>query len=87
MQYSYPITDQIESNVRLYADDTCIFVNYNDPDRATFQIETKTDIGRLSQWASCWFVMFNPQKTIDITFSRKRFVYTPAITTDKTLTL
>ena len=73
--YINDITEEIHSNARLYADDTCIFSNHKDPDTAAYDQEQELD--RISQWAQNWLVTFNPTKTVDLTFSRKRFIYAP----------
>ena len=77
------ITESIQSNTRLYADDTCIFLDYEDPDLAAYQLET--DLENISNWARRWFVTFNPQKTVDLVCSRKRYVYAPPLTMQDTI--
>ena len=77
------ITEVIKCQTRLYADDTCIFVGYEDPDEAAVALES--DLESILDWANSWFVKFNAQKTIDLTCSRKHFVYSPSLTMDETV--
>ena len=77
--YINDIVENININVRLYADDTCIYVSYeDDPWSAAEEIEN--NLKEITDWANTWFVTFNPKKTIDLTFTRKRFSLSPMIT-------
>ena len=64
------LTEVIKTNIRLYADDSCIYTDYQDPKDAAKHLEE--DISRIEKWASKWFVTFNPAKTESVTFSRKK---------------
>ena len=54
--YINDIVDCIHSNARLYADDTCIFLRYDDPDTAAYQLEQ--DLEAIPKWAQDWYVTF-----------------------------
>ena len=56
------------SNTRLYTDDTYIFLNYDDPDAAAFNLEPKLE---KIEWVNKWFATFNPEKTVNFPCSRK----------------
>jgi hypothetical protein len=81
--YINDITRGISSNIRLYADDTCIYIDYNDSDLASLELETNLD--RITEWAKTWFVTFNGKKTVDLVFTRKREQYNFPITMANTL--
>ena len=48
----------IGSNIRLFADDTSLFIFVNDPVSATTCLNS--DLVKISQWACTWIVTFNP---------------------------
>ena len=83
MLYINDLIDEITCQTRLYADDTCIYIDYNEPDAAAVALED--DLERVLEWADKWFVSFNAKKSKDLTASRKRFVYSPALTMNNTL--
>ena len=58
--YVNDIVQDIGSNIRLFADDTSLFIIVDDP-----------DLDKISNWASKWLVTFNPSKTETLLFSRK----------------
>ena len=63
------IVNDIGSNIRLFADDTNLFIIVHDPVTAAGCINA--DLGRISNWASTWLVTFNPSKTEILLISRK----------------
>ena len=63
------IVNDIGSNIRLFADDTILFIIVDDPVTAAGCINA--DLGRISNWASTWLVTFNPAKTETLLISRK----------------
>ena len=67
--YVSDITDGIESDINLFADDTSLLQIVDDP--TTSANTLNADLNRLHQWASQWLVTFNPNKTEVITFSAK----------------
>jgi hypothetical protein len=63
------ITNNIESNINLFADDTSlmeIIDNYVDS-----YAKLNRDLNRLSNWANKWLVTFNANKTVYLKISRK----------------
>ena len=63
------ITEGIESDIHLFADDTSlmeIIENYNDS-----YAKVNRDLQRLSTWADRWLVTFNAAKTVYLKVSRK----------------
>ena len=63
------IVKEIHSNIRLFADDTSLYIVVDFPDSAA-QI-LNLDLERLYNWAVQWLVKFNPIKTESLLFSRR----------------
>ena len=68
--YVNDITLNIESEILLFADDTCCFASGRDP--AETAIIVNRDLERLNDWATNWKVTFNPGKSKDLIFSEKK---------------
>ena len=58
------------SKIRLFADDTCLFIEVNDRALTAKQIES--DLTSIGIWAKKWRVSFSAQKTKSLTISNKR---------------
>jgi hypothetical protein len=56
--------------IRLYADDTTLFIEVDDRVRAAEQIDE--DLKAMSDWANTWLVKFSPPKTESLIISNKR---------------
>ena len=67
--YINDIVCDIGANIRLFADDTSLFVVVDDP-RNSADILT-SDLNKISNWANKWLVKFNPNKTESLIISRK----------------
>ena len=70
--YINDITDGLKSEVRIFADDTSLFVVVDDP-IASFEI-LNHDLKLIERWANQWKMSFNPdinKPPIEITFSTK----------------
>jgi hypothetical protein len=76
--YINDITEDIDTEIRLYADDTCIYIDYTDSDQAAADLESNLE--HITRWAKTWFVTFNAKKTVDLVFTRKRNNYNFPIT-------
>ena len=59
----------IESNIRLFADDTSLYIIVDDPVTAANCLNA--DLEKNSKWADTWIVSFNPTKTESLLISRK----------------
>ena len=55
--------------IRLFADDTCLFVEIDEPDEAA-QILNE-NLNEIQQWANKWLVSFSPPKTVELLISNK----------------
>ncbi|MEW8547864.1 MAG: reverse transcriptase family protein, partial [Candidatus Thiodiazotropha sp.] len=67
--YINDIVVDIGSSVRLFADDTSLFIVVDDPITAADCLNM--DLDRISGWAATWLVSFNPSKTESLLVSRK----------------
>ena len=66
--YANEIVDNIESNIRLFADDTSLFTVIDNNDSLNVLTE---DLHNIALWAQDWCIILNPSKTKSMTFSRK----------------
>ena len=71
--YIKDISIDLENNVKLFADDTCLFSVVKDP--LISAISLNNDLFKIQQWAYQWKMTFNPdasKQAQEIIFSRKR---------------
>ena len=67
--YINDIVNDINSNIRLFADDTSLYLIVEDPETAADLMNS--DLEKIHQWAQSWLVNFNPNKTEQMIISRK----------------
>ena len=67
--YINDIVEDINSKIRLFADDTSLYVIVDNPTDATEKLNS--DMEKIHQWAAKWLVTFNPSKSESLLFSRK----------------
>ena len=67
--YINDIVQEINSTIRLFADDTSLYIIVESPEEAANTLNQ--DLNRISAWAEKWLVSFNPQKTDSMILSRK----------------
>ena len=70
--YINDLTDGISSNIKLFADDSSLFIKVRDIDTA--QRLLSTDLETITSWAHQWKMQFNPDITkqaIEVIFSSK----------------
>ena len=67
--YANDILKNLQSEVMLFADDTCLFASAPDPAQ-TAEILNK-DMQKINDWAKTWKVTCNPLKTKDIIYKLK----------------
>ena len=63
------IVNDIGSNIRLFADDTSVYIIVDNPLRSAELLNA--DLEKISLWANTWLVTFNPAKTESLLISRK----------------
>ena len=57
------------SSVKLFADDTSLYLIVEDPVMAANLMDI--DLDKIHHWANTWLVKFNPHKTEELIISRK----------------
>ena len=67
------ILDDLESEVLLFADDTCLFSSGEDP-VITAKVINR-DLEKNSAWATKWKVIFNAGKSKDLIFSQNKYLF------------
>ena len=77
--YINDIVTDIHSSVRLFADDSSLYIIVDDPTDAAEQLNI--DLETINRWAETWLVKFNPSKSESLLVSRKinRNVHPPLI--------
>ena len=63
------IVNEIDSCIRLVADDTSLYIIVDDPVASAERLNV--DLIKILQWAETWLVTFNPNKTESLIISRK----------------
>ena len=58
------------TQIRLFADDTCLYITVDNRTQAKNLIES--DLRAIKAWSDQWFVTFSPPKTKSLIFSNKR---------------
>ena len=72
--YINDITENIKSNIKLFDDDTSLYVNlHGDAVNATKQLND--DLTQIGAWADNWLVKFNASKSKALTISLKKNRY------------
>ena len=69
--YINDITENIESNIKLFADDTSLYVII-DGDAVNATKQLNDDLTQISAWADNWLVKFNASKSKALTISLKK---------------
>ena len=77
------IIEDLETEVLLFADDTCLFATADDPSETAEMLNR--DLEKIHQWAGKWKVSFNPSKSKDVIFSKKNLANSPPIIFNNTL--
>ena len=67
--YINDIVEGIHASIRLFADDTSLYIIVDDPLDAA--ITLNSDLSRIHRWASQWLVTFNPSN-LNLFFSRRK---------------
>ena len=67
--YINDIVKKIGCSIRLFADDTSLYIIVDSPDGAAYHLNV--DLNSISKWADAWLVALNTGKTLSMIFSRK----------------
>ena len=83
--YINDIVNDIGANIRLFADDTSLFIIVENPMTAAVCLNSELNV--ISQWAASWLVHLNPAKKESLIFKRKlnKPVYPPLYMNDQQL--
>ena len=60
LSYINDIVNDIGANIRLFADDTSLYIIVETPAAAAACLNT--DLSKISRWSALWLVRFNPEK-------------------------
>ena len=71
--YINDLTNVTFSKMKLFADDTSLYVDFDNPDQASATINI--DLQNIQDWANQWLVKFSPTKTKLMTCSNKKRTY------------
>ena len=80
--YINDICETVQSDIRLFADDTTLFVFVDNPINSA--VSLKNILENLNIWAQQWLVQFSPSKTKAMTISLKRNHSHPDLVFDNT---
>ena len=80
--YINDLCDVVQSNIRLYADDSILFVTGTNQQQIANTLNE--DLERISQWAATWYVTFNPNKTEDMLITNKQVNNVPILLLNQT---
>lgn len=67
--YINDIVQEINCKIKLFADDTSLYIIVENPMQASVMLNS--DLSKINNWASNWSVTFNPNKTEHMIISRK----------------
>ena len=70
--YISDIVKDIDTNVRLFANDTSLYIIVDTPVNTVQKLNA--DLSKINNWATRWLVTFNPSKTESMIISRKRSI-------------
>ena len=68
--YINDLVDIVNSEIRLFADDTTVFVFVDNPVQSAEQLNN--DLANMKEWADQWLITFSPPKTKCMTISWKK---------------
>ena len=68
--YINDIVENIHSSIRLFADDTSLYIIVDDPVDAAYHLNN--DLLKIHEWAKQWLVKFNPAKSESMIFFTKK---------------
>ena len=78
--YINNITDNIKSNIKLFADDTSLYLRIDDPNHCAAVLSR--DLETINAWAKTWLVSFNPLKTETLALTTKQNHILPTLNLD-----
>ena len=76
------ITDDIRAGIKLFADDTCLYIIFETNNAGEATDTLNSDLDTVNKWAKKWLVTFNPQKTKSLYVSLKNNLNPPRLIFD-----
>ena len=70
MIYINDIVKEINTNIRLFADDTSLYIIVDDPLHSAEILNS--DLEKIHHWSRQWLVDFNPNKTVSLLITNKQ---------------
>ena len=67
--YINDMVDLVRSNIKMFADDTCLYLNIDNPTVAADTINL--DLADINKWSEDWLITFNAVKTDSMLITRK----------------
>jgi hypothetical protein len=77
--YINVITSGLACNIKLFADDTSLFIIIDDSNYIEASEILSTNLSRIYNWSRDWAIKFNPNKTESVLFTRKNNVDCPNV--------
>ena len=72
--YINDIVDDLDCNIKLFADDTSLYVIVDEQNYIQAADMLSTDLSHIHNWSQNWAIKFNPNKTESVLFTRKNNV-------------
>ena len=69
--YINDIVDDLDCNIKLFADDTSLYVMVDEQNYIQAADMLSTDLSHIHNWSQNWAIKFNPNKTESILFTRR----------------
>jgi hypothetical protein len=68
---NWDIADDLDCNIKLFADDTSLYVIVDEQNYIQAADMLSTDLSHIHSWSQNWAIKFNPNKTESIWFTRR----------------
>ena len=68
--YINDLTAVVQSDIRLFADDTILYVYGDNPVNSADALNR--DLSKMMDWANQWLVKFSPPKTVTLNISKRK---------------
>ena len=79
--YINDLVDVVNCPIKMFADDTSLYVTVDNPDEGARSLNTNLE--NLRKWSIQWLVKFNPEKTKSLVISNRNLVHPPLVFDNK----
>ena len=69
--YINDIVDDLDCNIKLFADDTSLYVIVDEQTYIQAAYMLSRDLSHIHNWSQNWAIKFNPNKTESVLFTRR----------------